>query len=82
MLSFFGWIICNLVFGALAGWLAGKIMGTNGSMARNIILGLCGGVVGSIILGIFGIHGRGTIGTIAVSVVGACILIWLTRKMR
>jgi len=74
-------LIINLFVGALAGWLAGRVMGAEeGSVVRNIILGLCGGVIGSIVLGFLGIRGSGMIGTLIVSVVGACILIWLARK--
>ena len=40
------------------------------------------GVVGDIVLGLIGIHGSGFIGGIIVSVVGACILIWLSGKLR
>ena len=74
------WII-NLFFGGLAGWIAGKLMNSDGSMLRNIILGLVGGVVGSIVLGIFGIHGSGRIGGTIVSIVGACILIWISNRL-
>ena len=73
-------IIITLFTGAIAGWLAGRLMGTDGSVLRNIILGLVGGVVGSIVLGLVGIRGKGLIGGIIVSVVGACILIWLARR--
>ena len=73
-------LFINLVIGAIAGWLAGRLMGTDGSVVRNIILGLCGGVIGSIVLGVLGIHGSGVFWTMLVSVVGACILIWLARK--
>ncbi len=76
----FAWII-NLFFGGLAGWIAGKLMNSDGSMLRNIILGLVGGVVGSIVLGIFGIHGTGRIGGTIVSIVGACILIWISNRL-
>ena len=74
-------LILNLAFGAAAGWAAGKLMGSEGDLIRNILLGLCGGVVGSIALGLIGIHGSGRIGGLIVSIVGACILIWLSRKM-
>ena len=76
----FAWII-NLFFGGLAGWIAGKLMNSDGSMLRNIILGLVGCVVGSIVLGIFGIHGTGRIGGTIVSIVGACILIWISNRL-
>ena len=55
-------------------------MQTEGSVLRNVLLGLVGGVVGSIVLGVIGIQGRGLIGGTFVSVVGACILIWISRK--
>lgn len=73
--------LVTLLSGAIAGWLAGIIMKSNGSLLRNIILGLVGGVVGSIVLGIIGIGGSGFIGGILVSVVGACLLVWLGRKI-
>ena len=75
-------IIWTLFLGGLAGWIAGKIMGSEGSMLRNVILGLIGGAVGSFVLGLVGIQGRGLIGGTIVSVVGACILIWLGKKFK
>ena len=74
--------IINLIVGALAGWAAGKLMGSEGDVIRNILLGFGGGIVGDIVLGIVGIHGSGMIGGLIVSIVGACILIWLARKLR
>ena len=73
-------IIINLLCGALSGWLAGKIMNSSNSLIINIILGVVGGVVGSIVLGLIGIGANGFIGGIVVSVLGACLLIWLSRK--
>ena len=72
--------IVTLIMGGLAGWIAGKLMNSEGSTLRNVLLGLVGGIVGSIVLGIFGIHGHGWIGGTIVSVVGACILIWISRR--
>ena len=74
-------IIWTLFLGGLAGWIAGKLMGSEGSMLRNVVLGLIGGVVGSFVLGLVGIQGRGLIGGTVVSVIGACILIWISRKL-
>jgi uncharacterized membrane protein YeaQ/YmgE (transglycosylase-associated protein family) len=72
--------IWTLFLGGLAGWIAGKLMGSEGSMLRNVVLGLIGGVVGSFVLGLVCIQGRGLIGGTVVSVVGASILIWLGKK--
>lgn len=75
-------LILNLAFGALAGWIAGNIMNSQGTLVRNILLGICGGIVGSIVLGIVGISGSGRIGSTIVSIIGACILIWLGKKLK
>ena len=82
MLYLIGKILVNLVIGAIAGYLAGRLMDSEGSMERNVLLGLVGGVIGSAALGLIGIRGSGFIGSIIVSVVGACILIWIVRKLR
>ncbi|MGN0507383.1 MAG: GlsB/YeaQ/YmgE family stress response membrane protein [Lachnospiraceae bacterium] len=73
-------VILNLVLGGVAGWLAGKIMKSEGGLIRNVILGVLGGVVGSLLLGIIGISGSGIIGGLIVSVLGACLLIWVVDK--
>ena len=42
MLSF----ILSIVYGAIAGWIASKIMNTPGGTLRNIITGIVGGMIG------------------------------------
>ncbi len=71
----------TLILGGVAGWIAGRLMNSEGGTLRNVLLGLGGGVVGSIVLGVLGIHGRGMIGGTLVSVIGACILIWIGKKI-
>ena len=77
MLSF----IAALIIGGISGWLAGKIMGTSHSLIVNIILGLVGGLLGGWLGGLIGVGATGTIGSIVISVIGACILIWLSQKL-
>ncbi len=74
-------IILNLIIAGIAGWLAGKIMHYNKSTIGNICMGILGGFVGSAVLGIFGLAGSGIIGSIIVSIIGACIVIWLARVL-
>jgi len=74
-------ILIAIILGAIAGWLAGLIMGTKGGLILNIVLGIVGGAVGKFVLGIVGIGGSGYIGTILVAVFGACLLVWLIRKI-
>lgn len=72
-----GMIVRSLIIGALAGWLAGQIMKSEGSLLRNILLGFAGSFVGGIVFSVIGLRSSGMIGEIIVSVVGACIVIFL-----
>ena len=72
-------ILIALLLGAISGWLAGKIMKSEGSLLRNIILGIIGGVLGSVIFELVGISSNNILGTILVSVAGACLLIFVVR---
>jgi len=67
--------IISIALGALAGWLAGKIMKDEGSLLRNIIVGIVGGWLGGFLFGLIGL-GLGFIG----SVIGACLLLWVIKK--
>jgi len=73
--------IIALIIGGVSGWLAGKIMNCEGSLIRNIILGLVGGLVGGLLGKLIGIGASSWVGSILISVVGACILIWLSKKI-
>ena len=70
--------LINIALGALAGWIAGKIMKDEGSLLRNVIVGIVGGWLGGFLLGLLGITGLGIIGSIA----GACLLLWLIKKIK
>jgi uncharacterized membrane protein YeaQ/YmgE (transglycosylase-associated protein family) len=54
-------------------------MNSKQSLVMNIILGLLGGIVGGVIGGFIGVGATNWIGSILISVVGACILIWAYR---
>jgi len=72
--------IVNLIIGGVSGWLAGKIMKSEGSLLRNVILGVVGGFVGGLIGSIIGIGATGWIGSVIISTLGACLCIWLAKK--
>ena len=76
----FGFIF-SLLIGALDGYIAGRIMGSETSTVRKFVLGILGGFVGSIVFGLIGLSATGIVGEILVSVVGACICIWIGRKL-
>lgn len=72
-------IILNLLIGGVAGWLAGNIMKSHGSIIRNVILGVVGGAIASALLGLIGISFGGIIGGLIVSVIGACACIYVGK---
>jgi len=79
-------ILIAIVIGAIAGWLASKIMGTKGSLLKYIILGILGGFVGGFLFGLLKIDvslsvGPINCGTVIVSAIGACIVIFLVDKL-
>jgi len=48
----------------------------------DIVLGIVGAVVGGWLVGILGIHAGGFLSTILVAILGAVLLIWLTRLIK
>ncbi|KIC49728.1 GlsB/YeaQ/YmgE family stress response membrane protein [Tateyamaria sp. ANG-S1] len=77
-----GWFAAIIV-GALAGWIAEKIMKTDHSLLLNIVLGILGAVVfNAIVTFVFGATLGGWIGQLVAGIVGACILITLGRAVR
>ena len=78
MLKFIIWVLT----GALAGFLAGKIMdsGDKGFL-MNAIIGIVGGALGGFLGNLLGFGGGGWISGLILSVVGACLLIFIYRKL-
>lgn len=73
--------ISGILIGALAGYAAGRIMGSETSAVRNISLGILGGFVGDLLFSLIGLGATDLIGDILVSIVGACVCIWVGRKL-
>ncbi|TJZ92645.1 GlsB/YeaQ/YmgE family stress response membrane protein [Paracoccus gahaiensis] len=77
-----GWIL-SIILGAIAGWIAEKIMKSDHGLLTNIILGILGAVLGNAILRmIMGTTTYSVLGQLIVAVIGACILIWGYRAIR
>ena len=68
-----------IIIGAIAGWLAGKIMKGGGfGLLLNIVLGIIGGAVGGWLFGILGLSSDGSlIGSLITSVVGAVAVLFI-----
>lgn len=74
-------LIIELVIGGLCGCAANKLMkGDSGSVLKNVILGLVGGLVGGWLGNLIGIGG-GWVTGILLSIAGACLVVWLVRKL-
>ncbi|WP_299562666.1 GlsB/YeaQ/YmgE family stress response membrane protein [uncultured Sulfitobacter sp.] len=70
-----GWVM-SIIIGALAGWIAEKIMKTDHGLILNIILGVLGAIIFNwILFAVFGSTLGGWIGQLFVATIGACILI-------
>lgn len=78
-------IISWILVGALAGWLAGKIM-HNDKMGffANIVIGIVGAFIGGLLVGLLG--GTGVTGfniwSLLVATLGSVVLIWIVRKIK
>ena len=73
-------LLISIALGAVTGWLAGKIMKTQGSLLKNIIVGIIGGFLGGFLFGLIGISGSGIIGSTIISIIGACLLLFIVNK--
>ena len=74
-------LLGSLIMGALVGWIAGKVMDSGGGLLHNIVVGVIGSFVGSFVFGLLGFAAYGVFANLVVSVVGACLFIWLGRKL-
>jgi uncharacterized membrane protein YeaQ/YmgE (transglycosylase-associated protein family) len=79
-------ILTWIIIGAVAGWIASMIAGTNAQMGllANIIVGIAGAFIGGFIFDAFG--GEGVTGfnlwSLFVAVVGAVILLFIVKLFR
>jgi uncharacterized membrane protein YeaQ/YmgE (transglycosylase-associated protein family) len=78
-MNFLLWI----VIGALAGWIAGRIMRGGGfGPLGNIMVGIIGSILGGWVFGLLGIAAGGIIGSLVTAVVGAVILLWIVGLIK
>ncbi|MDR0288159.1 MAG: GlsB/YeaQ/YmgE family stress response membrane protein [Clostridiales bacterium] len=77
-------ILLWLLFGALVGWIAGKLMQSKHSLTVNIIVGILGSIIGGFIaslfhIGTFEVRYSFSLGNIIISIIGACILLFFLK---
>jgi len=70
-------LIAVLFIGAIAGWLAGKILKGKGyGLIGNIVVGIVGAFVGSFLFGFLGLSAGGFFGTVIMATIGAVVLLY------
>jgi len=70
--------ILFLIIGAIAGWIAGRVMKGRGfGFIGNLIVGIIGAFIGGFVFGLLGIATYGLIGALISSLAGAIILLWI-----
>lgn len=76
-------LIMFLIIGAVAGWLAGKLMRGGGfGLIGNIAIGIIGAVIGGFVFGMLGITATGLIGSIVTATAGAVLLLFLVDLIK
>ena len=79
-------IILWVIFGALVGWIASMIMGTNAEQGAllNIAVGIIGALIGGFIMNTLGNSGVSgfNLYSFLVALLGAVVLIWLVKLVR
>ena len=64
--------------GALAGWIAGLLLGRGGfGLVGNLILGVVGSFLGRFLLGVIGFYATTTLAVLLTAIGGAVVLLWL-----
>lgn len=73
-----GWI-SYIIIGAIAGWIAGKIVkGAGSGILMNIVIGIVGALIGGFLLSFFlDTAGGGWWFTLFTAILGSVILLWI-----
>lgn len=76
-------LVIFLVIGAVAGWLAGKLMkGSGFGLVGNIVVGIVGALIGGFVFGLLGISVGGLIGSVVMATIGAVLLLYIVKLMK
>lgn len=73
-----GWLAAIIV-GAFAGWIAEKFMKSDHGLLTNIILGVIGAIIGNAAFAALNIVIAGWLGYLIAGILGACLLIAVSR---
>ncbi len=78
-----GGLIFWIIVGAIAGFLAEKIMKADMGLGMNIVVGIVGALIGGFLVGLIGLNDDGgLIWSILVATLGAVVLLWAVNKFK
>ncbi|MGH8436948.1 MAG: GlsB/YeaQ/YmgE family stress response membrane protein [Pseudomonas sp.] len=77
-------LILFLIIGAVAGWIAGKLMQGGGfGLVGNLVVGIVGAVIGGHLFSYLGVSaGGGVIGSLLTAVIGAVVLLFIVGLIK
>jgi uncharacterized membrane protein YeaQ/YmgE (transglycosylase-associated protein family) len=77
-------IIAWIIIGAIAGWLAGKIVdGTGLGLIMDIVVGVVGAFIGGYLANLTGVViGSGFVASIIIAIIGAVILLLVVKLVK
>ena len=77
-----GWV-GYIIIGAIAGWIAGKIMKVKEGILVTVLVGIVGALIGGFLLSFFvDTASGGWWFTLFTAILGSVILLWLLRLVR
>lgn len=77
-------LILFLIIGAIAGWIAGKLLRGGGyGLLGNLVVGIVGAVIGGHLFSYLGVSaGGGLIGSLVTAVIGALVLLFIVGLIK
>lgn len=72
-------LLISIIGGAIIGFIASVLMHEKSGFIKNVLLGIVGSAVGKFLFSLVGVYATGLAGVI-VSIIGACLLIWIVNK--
>ncbi|MBB1519421.1 MULTISPECIES: GlsB/YeaQ/YmgE family stress response membrane protein [Pseudomonadaceae] len=77
-------LILFLLIGAIAGWIAGKLLRGGGfGLIGNLVVGIVGAVIGGHLFSYLGVSaGGGLIGSLVTAVIGALVLLFIVGLIK
>ena len=75
-------ILGAIIIGILAGWIAEQVMGREHGLLTNLVVGIVGAFLGAFVAGLLGVGYAGFWGSLAVSTIGAILLLAIVGMFR